>query len=146
MRVFLTAIGKLKSGPENDLFQLYLKRLKYTVEIFEYAAQPAAEKEGLLLLSQIPAGCLIVALDEQGQQLTSLEFAHKWQSWQELAPPALVFVIGGADGLSDEIRNTAHFLWSLGKLTWPHLLVRGLLCEQLYRAQQIIAGHPYHRN
>jgi 23S rRNA (pseudouridine1915-N3)-methyltransferase len=145
MKLHIRAIGKLKKGPEKDLTDLYRHRLRCPVETIEYLPQLNKNEEGTLLLSHLPAGSYIVALDEQGTQLTSLEFARAWQTWQEKAPSALAFIIGGADGLSDDVKKKAHYLWSFGTLTWPHLLVRGLLMEQLYRAQQILVGHPYHR-
>lgn len=138
MKIYLAAIGKLKAGPEKELCDLYHKRLRFPLEILEYRD----DKE---LLSQIPQGSYMIALDEHGSQLTSLEFAQKWQQWHIQAPAALTFVIGGADGLSPEVKAKTQFLWSLGKPTWPHLLVRTLVLEQIYRAQQIIQGHPYHR-
>lgn len=145
MNVVIIAIGKLKASPEKALVELYYKRLRFTPQIIELP-QSHKEQEGTLFSSRLSPGDFIVALDEKGTQLSSLEFAHTWQKWQIESPPTLAFLIGGADGLSEAVKAKANFLWSLGKLTWPHLLVRGLLLEQLYRAQQILLGHPYHRD
>ena len=90
---------------------------------------------------------LIVALDERGETLSSPEFAIKISGWQNQAPGnEITFLIGGADGFDNEVRKKAKFLMSFGKQTWPHMLVRVMLLEQIYRAQQITAGHPYHRS
>ena len=104
------------------------------------------KREAELITAAIPDGATIVALDETGRNLTSREFAKRLSHWRDTGTNALVFIIGGADGLTDEIRNKATLVMSFGKSTWPHLLVRGMLAEQLYRAQQIHAGHPYHRD
>lgn len=104
------------------------------------------KREVELITAAIPDGATIVALDETGRNLTSREFAKRLSHWRDTGTNELVFIIGGADGLTDEIRNKATLVMSFGKSTWPHLLVRGMLAEQLYRAQQIHAGHPYHRD
>jgi 23S rRNA (pseudouridine1915-N3)-methyltransferase len=145
MNILIVAIGKLKDSPEKELMEQYRKRLRSPIKIIEFANQQNKEQEGELLLSALPSGSFVVGLDEKGKQLSSAEFAQEWQKWQLDAPSTLAFLIGGADGLSAEVKTRANYLWSLGKLTWPHFLVRGLLMEQIYRAQQILAGHPYHR-
>ncbi|MEC7396110.1 MAG: 23S rRNA (pseudouridine(1915)-N(3))-methyltransferase RlmH, partial [Pseudomonadota bacterium] len=104
------------------------------------------KREAELITAAIPDGATIVALDETGRNLTSREFAKRLSHWRDTGTNELVFIIGGADGLTDEIRNKATLVMAFGKSTWPHLLVRGMLAEQLYRAQQIHAGHPYHRD
>lgn len=145
MNILIAAIGKLKEGPEKALFEQYRKRLRFPLKIIEFANQPTKEQEGEMLLSAVPGGSFVVALDEKGKQLSSIELAQEWEKWQLAAPTTLAFLIGGADGLSTAVKSRANFLWSLGKLTWPHFLVRGLLLEQVYRAQQILLNHPYHR-
>jgi 23S rRNA (pseudouridine1915-N3)-methyltransferase len=98
------------------------------------------------LLAQIPKNAVLVALDERGESLDSGTFAQRLGAWRDAGRADLAFVIGGADGLDEEVRRRADLLLSFGRLTWPHMLVRGMLAEQLYRAQQILAGHPYHRD
>ncbi|HWK43891.1 MAG TPA: 23S rRNA (pseudouridine(1915)-N(3))-methyltransferase RlmH [Stellaceae bacterium] len=151
MRVQISAIGRLKPGPARDLWALYAGRLvppASLVELEEKRALPAPqlkEREAALLLGSCPRGATLVALDERGQSLTSPGFAARLTRWRDQGVEDLVFLIGGADGHDETVRRRADLLLSLGAMTWPHLLVRGLLAEQLYRAQQIAAGHPYHR-
>lgn len=108
------------------------------------SALPDAEAE--LILKAMPTGARLVALDARGNAWTSREFADRLGGWRDGGTAALVFAIGGAEGLGQAVIARADTLLSLGRLTWPHLLVRGMLLEQLYRAQQILAGHPYHRD
>jgi 23S rRNA (pseudouridine1915-N3)-methyltransferase len=151
VRVQVSAIGRAKAGPARDLWALYAKRLIppiSLVELEERRPLPAAqlkEREGALLLASCPRGATIIALDERGKTLTSPGFAMRLTQWRDRGVEDLVFLIGGADGHDETVRQRADLLLSLGPMTWPHLLVRGLLAEQLYRAQQIAAGHPYHR-
>jgi 23S rRNA (pseudouridine1915-N3)-methyltransferase len=98
-----------------------------------------------LILGALPAGVPLVALDERGIQWSSRSLAERIAAWRDRGSPELAFAIGGADGLHSMVLDRAEVILSLGSLTWPHLLVRGMLLEQLYRAQQILAGHPYHR-
>ena len=101
--------------------------------------------EAELLLAAIPQGSVVVALDERGKALSSEAFAAKMGAWRDQGAADIAFLIGGADGHGDAVRARADFLLALGPMTWPHMLVRGMLTEQIYRAQQILAGHPYHR-
>ena len=94
----------------------------------------------------IPAGALVVALDERGESLSSRELAGRIGSWRDGGQSDIAFAIGGADGLDPSIRERAGLVLSFGRLTWPHQLARAMLAEQIYRAQQILAGHPYHRD
>jgi 23S rRNA (pseudouridine1915-N3)-methyltransferase len=94
----------------------------------------------------LPPGALLVALDELGQSWSSREFADRLTAWRNRGAATLAFAIGGADGLDSAVIERADAMLSLGAMTWPHLMVRSLLLEQLYRAQQILAGHPYHRD
>jgi 23S rRNA (pseudouridine1915-N3)-methyltransferase len=107
------------------------------------AALKAREAE--LILAALPARSRLVALDARGQMWSSQAFADRLARWRELGPPELAFAIGGAEGLDADVLDRAAATMSLGPMTWPHFLVRGMLLEQLYRAQQILAGHPYHR-
>lgn len=150
MRILIAAIGRAKSGPHLALQRLYHERLTWPLDIKEVEERrklPAVERkirEGELLLACLPDRAFVVALDERGRNLGSAEFAAQLAKWQQMAP-TIAFLIGGADGHGDAVRGRADYCLALGVMTWPHLMVRAMLCEQLYRAQQIIAGHPYHR-
>jgi 23S rRNA (pseudouridine1915-N3)-methyltransferase len=98
------------------------------------------------ILDELPADAKVVALDERGNNLTSREFATQISNWQDDSCRQLAFVIGGADGLAEDVRRRADKTISFGAATWPHMLVRAMLGEQLFRAASIIAGHPYHRD
>jgi 23S rRNA (pseudouridine1915-N3)-methyltransferase len=151
MRVHLIAVGKLKSGPHEALARHYAERLAYPLvlrDVDEKRPLPPAElkeREAALLLAALPKGATSVALDEHGKTLASDAFAARMARWRNAGIADLAFLIGGAEGLAETVRQQADLVLSLGPMTWPHLLVRGMLLEQLYRAQQILAGHPYHR-
>ena len=118
------------------------------VELEEKRRLPPAElktREAELILGALPAGARLVALDEHGDRWTSLELADRLRAWRDGGTAALAFAIGGAEGLGPAVIARADAVLSLGTMTWPHFLARGMLLEQLYRAQQIFAGHPYHR-
>jgi 23S rRNA (pseudouridine1915-N3)-methyltransferase len=118
------------------------------VEIEERRRLPPAalkEREAELILAALPSGARLVALDEHGTSWTSRQFADRLAQWRDAGAASLAFAIGGAEGLGQAVITSADAVLSLGAMTWPHLLVRGMLLEQLYRAQQILAGHPYHR-
>ena len=109
---------------------------------------PAAvqkSREAALILAALPARARLIALDERGAMWSSNGLADRLAAWRDQGVAELAFAIGGADGLGAEVLDRAEATLSLGPMTWPHLLVRSLLLEQLYRAQQILAGHPYHR-
>src|SRR5215469_15716139 len=119
------------------------------IEIEERRRFPPAvmkRREAELILGALPPGCPLVALDERGTAWPSRALADRIAAWRDRGLPELGFAIGGADGLDGTVIDRAVETMSLGPLTWPHLLVRGMLLEQLYRAQQILAGHPYHRD
>ncbi|MGC2856766.1 23S rRNA (pseudouridine(1915)-N(3))-methyltransferase RlmH [Novispirillum sp. DQ9] len=151
MELVIAAVGRARKGPERALFEHYAERLKWPLslkEVEEKRPLPAAqrmEREGALLLACVPAGARVVALDERGKALSSQTFADQMGAWRDQAVPAVAFLIGGADGHAPEVRARADLLLGLGAMTWPHMLVRGLLVEQVYRAQCILEGHPYHR-
>ncbi|MBM3489846.1 MAG: 23S rRNA (pseudouridine(1915)-N(3))-methyltransferase RlmH [Alphaproteobacteria bacterium] len=151
MRLTLLAVGKADGTPEQALVELYLRRLPWptrVVEVVERRRLHAAEltrREGELLLAKVPAGAHLVALDRAGPALDSAGFAGLLGQWRERGPRDLAFVIGGAEGLHQVVAARAQTRLSLGPMTWPHLLARVLLAEQLYRAASILAGHPYHR-
>lgn len=143
MKILILAIGKLR-GAEAALALEYQKRLAGEVMIKEMAAATQKLEAGLLLKA-IPAKALVIVLDERGRDLSSRELAAKFAAWQGEGR-TLAFIIGGADGVTEAIRSRADFMLGLGRKTWPHRLVRIMLLEQLYRAQQINQGHPYHRD
>ena len=145
----LIAVGKLRPGPERDLFDRYNARLRPALavtEIVEAAGAPreAKRREGAALLAALPDGAHTVALDLEGDAPGSEGLARLLERWLGRSRP-LCFLVGGAEGLDPAVTARADALLSLGPMTWPHLLVRVMLAEQLYRAQSILAGHPYHR-
>lgn len=146
----LVAIGRARSGPEQELFDRYAKRLRPALQLVEIGdgRGPPGEirrQEALALLGALPAQALVVALDTGGSEPDSVELSGRLEQWQA-SGRALCFVIGGAEGLEASVLDRANHRLSLGRLTWPHMLVRVMLAEQLYRAQSIRAGHPYHRS
>jgi 23S rRNA (pseudouridine1915-N3)-methyltransferase len=151
VRLHIIAAGRLKDGPLKSLEQLYATRITWPLairEVEERKKLPPAElveREGALLLAALPEGAAAVALDPRGKALSSEALAVRLAAWRDGGTDDLAFLIGGADGLSDGVRRRAEIVLSLGAMTWPHFLARGMLLEQLYRAQQILAGHPYHR-
>ncbi|WP_299396245.1 23S rRNA (pseudouridine(1915)-N(3))-methyltransferase RlmH [Pelagibius sp.] len=151
MRITLTAVGRAKAGVTRDLFDHYRTRLRWKLTLKEVEERrPLApdllrEQEGELLLAALPRGAKVIALDERGKDFSSAEFAGLLGRWQDDGVQDLAFMIGGAEGLSEPARQAADVILRLGRLTWPHMLVRGLLAEQLFRAESILSGHPYHR-
>jgi 23S rRNA (pseudouridine1915-N3)-methyltransferase len=148
MRVI--AIGRSRDGPEAELFARYSARTRPTLELTELADGKGAQaeikrREGQALLAALPAQAFTIALDLDGEMLDSTTFAARLEGWLGLSRP-LCFLIGGAEGLDQPVIARAEFTLSLGRLTWPHLLVRAMLAEQIYRARSISAGHPYHRS
>ena len=149
MKARLLAIGRIKPGPEAALFAQHNARLRPPLEVGEFAearGSPAEirRREGAAILAALPPGALLVAMDLGGAAPTSEALAALTTRWMEAARP-LAFAIGGAEGLDPAVLARAEARLSLGPLTWPHFLVRGLLAEQLFRAQCIREGHPYHR-
>jgi 23S rRNA (pseudouridine1915-N3)-methyltransferase len=150
MQIEILAIGRARAGPERALFQTYAGRIRWPLALRELeekrrlSAPELKAREGALLLEALPRDAAVVALDEKGRDLSSEAIAAQLGLWRDEGR-SVAFVIGGADGLADEVRNRADLVLSFGRQTWPHLLVRAMLAEQIYRAQQILAGHPYHR-
>jgi 23S rRNA (pseudouridine1915-N3)-methyltransferase len=151
MRLKIITVGKLGKGPVAEMVAEYLKRLTCACEIQEIIPKkmPTTLKqkqhEADLIRASIPRDFKVLILDERGQNFSSTELALKIQNFQEAGNSGLCCVIGGADGLDASIQNHADLMVSFGRTTWPHMLMRVLLLEQLYRAQQIRIGHPYHR-
>ncbi|MGD9924881.1 MAG: 23S rRNA (pseudouridine(1915)-N(3))-methyltransferase RlmH [Pseudorhodoplanes sp.] len=159
MRVLVLAVGRMKKGAEADIADRYLKRAVQagraigirSIEIVEIreSRAPDAERrkleESIALANVIPEGAALVLLDERGEGLGSAAFADQIGRWRDAGQEFAVFVIGGADGLSDTLREKVRMTLGFGQATWPHQLVRIMLLEQLYRAVTILSGHPYHR-
>ncbi len=154
MRLHVCAVGRLRAGPERVLADDYYERFNRTGRplglgpVVEHEVEDkkgggmAAEAE--LLGRAVPAGAVLVTLDERGKVMTSPEFAAMLGGWRDQARE-VAFVIGGADGIDPSLRGRAEASVSFGAMVWPHMLVRVMLAEQLYRAATILAGGPYHR-
>ncbi len=145
----LIAVGRSRPGPERALLERYAQRLRPPLELVEVpdgrgAAVEIKRREAQALLAALPPAAFAVALDEAGAQVASLPFAARLETWLGGSRP-VCFLIGGAEGLDAAVLARADATLSLGAMTWPHMLVRGLLAEQLYRARSIAACHPYHR-
>jgi 23S rRNA (pseudouridine1915-N3)-methyltransferase len=159
MRIVVVAVGRLKQGPERELAERFRKRAADAgrgvglnsfdiVEIKESRAGDAARRmleESIAIANVIPERAVTVIMDERGESLSSGAFAGRLQGWRTQDKPAVVFIIGAADGLAPSLREKASLAIAFGAATWPHQLVRIMLLEQLYRAVTILAGHPYHR-
>lgn len=145
MQVTLSVIGKLKDPALKALYDEYKKRLEWKVTLHEFEGKTSVHQESDLLLNSLPASTFLMTLDEKGQNLNSEEFAIFLKDIQLYHQGKVAFVVGGADGLSEKLKSRAQKSLSFGRMTWPHLMVRVMLMEQLYRAQQILKGHPYHR-
>jgi 23S rRNA (pseudouridine1915-N3)-methyltransferase len=151
MNLLIAAVGRARKGPERALFEHYAGRLRpppVLKEVEDKRPLPLPrrlEREAEMLLACVPAGARLVVLDERGKGLGSQAFAERLGQWRDAAVPCAAFLIGGADGHHASLRARADLLLGFGAMTWPHMLVRGLLAEQLYRAQSILDGHPYHR-
>jgi 23S rRNA (pseudouridine1915-N3)-methyltransferase len=159
MRVLVLAVGRMKKGAEADIADRYLKRAVQagraiglrSIEIVEIreSRAPDAERrkleEAIAIANVIPDDAAVVLLDERGEGVGSAAFAEQIGRWRDAGQAVTAFVIGGADGLSDTLRDKARITLNFGQATWPHQLVRIMLLEQLYRAVTILSGHPYHR-
>lgn len=155
MRVHLCAVGRMRSGPERTLVEDYVTRFDRTGRalslgpLTEHEVEDkkggGMEAEAELLSRAIPSGALVVVMDERGRVLSSPEFAEQLARWRDGGRQDVAFVIGGADGVAPALRDRADFAISFGRMVWPHMLVRVMLAEQLYRAANILSGGPYHR-
>ncbi len=159
MRILIDAVGRMKSGPDRELAERYLKRATQTgrsvgctdfevIEIRESRADNPARRmleESIAIANVIPERAAVVLLDGRGEALTSADFAGRLQARRTEDKPAVFFVIGGADGLAPGLKDKAGLTIAFGAATWPHQLARVMLLEQLYRAVTILSGHPYHR-
>jgi 23S rRNA (pseudouridine1915-N3)-methyltransferase len=151
IRFRLLVIGRLRAGPLAALAAHYAGRIVPMPAIVELEVRqplPAAAlkaREADLILAALPPGVPLVALDGHGVQWSSSSFAERIKRWRDDGAREIAFAVGGAEGLDRTVLDRAAAALSLGAMTWPHFLARGMLLEQLYRAQQILAGHPYHR-
>ncbi|MBN9565786.1 MAG: 23S rRNA (pseudouridine(1915)-N(3))-methyltransferase RlmH [Alphaproteobacteria bacterium] len=148
-RATIIAVGQMKAGPEKDLFDKYRKRLPQQLFLKEVQASLNATQskkmETMALLKALPADAFCIVLDEKGKELSTLELSHFIEAKQKTFGPHFAFLIGGADGIDIQCLPKDTFRLSLGRLTWPHMMVRGLIAEQIYRVAMILSGHPYHR-
>ena len=155
MRVHICAVGRLRAGPEKELIDDYLTRFDRTgralglgpariIEVEDRKGGGMAA-EAALLERALPTGALFCVLDERGKVETSPDFADRLAGWRDQGRGDLAFVIGGADGVDETLRARADHALSFGRMVWPHMLVRVMLAEQLYRAASILSGGPYHR-
>lgn len=145
MKVYILAIGKCRrNSPEQALISEYVKRSGWEMIIKEKENSSQAE-EAEFLLSNISSGAKVVVLDERGENVKSVELAKKIENWMLSGCSEICFLIGGADGHLESTRKRADMVLSFGKLTLPHMLMRVVLTEQIYRIQTILSGHPYHR-
>ena len=159
MRLVVIAVGRLKQGPERELAERYRERFGELgrklgfrgLEIHEIPESRARDtatrvnEEAAAISAQIPEKSILVALDERGESIDSAAFARHLGRWRDESVTNTIFVIGGADGLSPDLRRKAKLKLAFGAATWPHQIVRVMLLEQIYRAATILAGHPYHR-
>lgn len=151
MKLLIAAIGRAARGPERDLYEHYAGRIRWPLalrELEEKRKLPPAQtiqRESELLLAAVPAKAVLVALDRRGKVLDSEAFAARLARWRDESVSDVAFLIGGADGHPGSLLKRAALVISFGPMTWPHLLARAMLAEQIYRAQQLLAGHPYHR-
>jgi 23S rRNA (pseudouridine1915-N3)-methyltransferase len=155
MRVHLCAVGRLRSGPERMMIDDYITRFDRTgralglgpavVHEVEDKRGGGMAAEAELLARAVPSGALLVCLDERGRVMSSPAFADQLAGWRDAGRQDVAFVIGGADGIDAGLRAKADASISFGAMVWPHMLVRVMLAEQLYRAATILGGGPYHR-
>lgn len=155
MRVQICAVGRLRQGPERDLYDDYLTRFDRTGRALALGPAQMIEvedkkgggmaAEAALLRRAVPDGALICSLDERGRVMSSPQFADMLGGWRDQGRQDVAFVIGGADGIDPDLRADADASLSFGAMVWPHMLVRVMLAEQLYRAASILSAGPYHR-
>ena len=153
MRLTLLVVGRLKSGPERNLIDEYIKRAKplarqlgfRAIEEIEVKDGDGMDAEADRLLAKIPAGAKCVRLDEFGPAMKSTAFSSQLAKWRDQGVGDLVFLIGGAEGYGEAVRAAVPDTMAFGPQTWPHRLVRVMLSEQVYRALSILAGTPYHK-
>jgi 23S rRNA (pseudouridine1915-N3)-methyltransferase len=159
VKITIAAIGRLKAGPEREIAERMLARAEasgrkigVTFATREFAesragsSQTRRDQEAAALLSVVPEKAVLIALDENGETITSRAFATRLGKWRDGGASELVFALGGADGHGVELLDKCSLRLAFGAMTWPHQLARLMLAEQLYRAVTILSGHPYHRD
>ena len=144
MKISVIAVGKMKDRAQKALYDDYAARISPAPALIELP-QTDKTKEAEALLAKVDSDAFVVVLDERGKELSSTQFSDVMQIAMNNGKSHLQAIIGGADGLDDTVRARADLILAFGRLTWPHMLARIMLLEQLYRAKQILAGHPYHR-
>lgn len=151
MRVSILAIGKNRGGVFKDLYEFYATRIQWEIQLVELEVRKTLDwkkqrlNETKKLLSSAPKGSLIVILDEAGKLITSRALSDWINNQIDIGAKDVSFLIGGSHGLDLSAISSPNLTISLGRVTWPHLMIRGMIAEQLYRAQQIRKNHPYHR-
>ncbi|MBS0385768.1 MAG: 23S rRNA (pseudouridine(1915)-N(3))-methyltransferase RlmH [Proteobacteria bacterium] len=156
MKILIAAVGRLRDGPEAALTADYLQRAALagrqlgfrSIDLIEVEGKPGGDTraEGSALYRATPDGARKILLDERGAEWASRQFAEKLARWRDDGLPCAVFWIGGADGVSQSVKDNADEKLAFGRQTWPHRLVRVMICEQIYRAVTILSGNPYHRD
>lgn len=150
MQLLIAAVGRARHAPESQLVQNWLSRLPQPGKLIEIDSKlppgpKRTEDESRRLIKAIPDGAALAVMDPRGKDHSSEDIAALIGGWQDAGHAAAAFAIGGADGHADLLRQRADRIISFGRATWPHMLFRAMLAEQLYRAHAILAGHPYHR-
>jgi 23S rRNA (pseudouridine1915-N3)-methyltransferase len=154
MKITILAIGKFENSCHKEVFYNYLKRSKFKIELKEidnrnngnFKGEKLKEMEAELFIKNFKKNSIIISLDEKANQLSTIEFAAKINEFAINGNSDLTFLIGGSDGLAKKILDLSDLKISLSKMTFPHLMVRSILMEQIYRAETIINNHPYHRS
>ncbi|NQY95877.1 MAG: 23S rRNA (pseudouridine(1915)-N(3))-methyltransferase RlmH [Henriciella sp.] len=153
MHITLISVGKLKKGPEKELVDDYVARFNKagpgiglrSLKLVDLTSGGGLDAEGKLILNAVPADSKVLRLDEHGQAWTSVKLANQIAKWRDGGTPQLCFLIGGAEGYSDAVRDAYPDTLALGPQTWPHRLVKAMISEQLYRSVSLLAGLPYHK-
>ena len=151
MNITIAAVGRMKSGPEWILFNKYLRRITWPLTIREVVERRPLKKQQLmareanLLANAVPTSAFLIALDKSGKSISSDSFARLFQDLRSENQREIAFVIGGTEGIDTSLLSQANLKLSMGAQTWPHLLARCMLLEQIYRVQSILTNHPYHR-
>lgn len=150
LKIDIICVGCLKKGPFFELLNDFQKRIQWTINIIELEAKTRdpnkiQDEEAEKILKHISPQAHVIAMDERGKSFKSIAFAKKLETFAHNGETHVQFIIGGADGLTETVRQKANLLISFGVQTWPHMMARVMLMEQIYRAQQILNTHPYHR-
>ena len=152
MRITILAVGKIRNSIFNQLYELYVKRLRWEILLYEIESHnkkswhEQQKDESIRLIALIPNNSCVITLDERGKLLSSRELASWVEEKIEEGTKDICLIIGGPNGLDPNILLKSNLILALGRATWPHLMVRGMIAEQIYRVQQILSGHPYHKD